>query len=233
MALGSVRPETGRDERSTVVQPPVGRGPWRAARRRGRRLPFLSVGGLLVLVCVLGFSYGAVRLGERVSVLAAARPVAAGQRIEAADLRQVSAADDPALGLIPVSQATAVVGRTAVVPLLPGTLLTRSLIGDAAFPPAGKVVASLAVKPGQYPQGLAAGSHVAVFVSAGNAAAGGQTSTGTGNASSRLSAVVLGVDPRGDGQGATVVTLLLDASDAGRLAGADGVVLMQTSPGGA
>src|SRR6266508_4625894 len=199
MALGSVRPETGRDERSTVVQPPVGRGPWRAARRRGRRLPFLSVGGLLVLVCVLGFSYGAVRLGERVSVLAAARPV---------------------------------VGRTAVVPLLPGTLLTRSLIGDAAFPPAGKVVASLAVKPGQYPQGLAAGSHVAVFVSAANATGGTQTSTGAGTTTTRLSAVVLGVDPRGDGQGATVVTLLLDASDAGRLAGAGGVVLMQTAPGG-
>src|SRR6266511_3949638 len=125
-----------------------------------------------------------------------------------------------------------VVGRTAVVPLLPGTLLTRSLIGDAAFPPAGKVVASLAVKPGQYPQGLAAGARVAVFLSAANATGGTQTSTGAGTTTTRLSAVVLGVDPRGDGQGATVVTLLLDASDAGRLAGAGGVVLMQTAPGG-
>jgi SAF domain len=231
MALGSVRPETGRDERP-VVQPPAGRGPWRAARRRGRRLPYLSVGALLVLVCVLGFAAATVRLGQRVSVLAVSRPVAAGQRIEAADLTQVSAADDPSLGLIPVSQASAVVGRTAVVPLPPGILLTRNLIGDAAFPPAGKVVASLAVKPGQYPQGLTAGAHVAVFVPAGNTPAGGQTSTGTSTAPTRLSAVVLGVDPRGDGQGSTVVTLLLDASDASRLAGAGGVVLMQTAPGG-
>jgi len=161
-----------------------------------------------------------------------AQPVAAGQRIGAADLTPVSAADDPSLGLIPVAQASAVVGRTAVVPLLPGTLLTRSLVGDAAFPPAGKVVASLAVKPGQYPQGLAAGARVAVFLSSANATGGTQTSTGAGTTTSRLSAVVLGVDPRGDGQGSTVVTLLLDASDAGRLAGAGGVVLMQTAPGG-
>jgi hypothetical protein len=49
-----------------------------------------------------------------------------------------------------------------------------------------------------------------------------------------LEAVVLTVDPAGDGQGATVVTLLLDASDGARLAAAPagGVVLMQTAPGG-
>src|SRR6059058_4486663 len=118
------------------------RGPWRAGRRR--RVPYLALGGLLVVLCVLGFAAVTVRLGQRVSVLAVAQPVAAGQRIEAADLTQVSAADDPSLGLIPAAQASAVVGRTAVVPLLPGTLLTQSLIGDAAFPPSGKVVASVA-----------------------------------------------------------------------------------------
>ena len=210
-----------------------GRGPWRAGRRR-RRVPYLALGGLLVVVCVLGFAAATVRLGQRVSVLAIAQPVAAGQHIEAADLTQVSAADDPSLGLIPVSQAASVEGRTAVVPLLPGTLLTRRLVGDSAFPPPGQVVASLAVKPGQYPQGLAAGAHVAVFLSAGNTpgSTAGQTSTGAGAPQTRLSAVVLGVDPRGDGQGSTVVTLLLGASDAGRLAGAGGVVLMQTAPGG-
>ncbi len=228
MTQAAARPLVDLDSRSASAARGE-RGPWRTRRRR-RRVPYLALGGLLVVVCVLGFAAATVRLGQRVAVLAVAQPVAAGQRIEAADLTQVSAADDPSLGLIPVAQASAVVGRTAVVPLLPGTLLTRGLIGDAAFPPAGKVVASLAVKPGQYPQGLAAGAHVAVFVSAAMSA-GGQTSTGAGT-TTRLSAVVLGVDPRGDGQGSTVVTLLLDASDAGRLAGAGGVMLMQTAPGG-
>ena len=208
------------------------RGPWRARRRRGR-VPYLSFGALLVLVCVLGFAYYASQLGDRVPVLAVAQPVAAGQSITAADLKQVSAANDATLGLIPVSQASAVIGRTAVVPLLPGTLLTQSLIGDAAFPPSGKVVASVALKPGQYPQGLVTGAHVEAFVSAGTA--GGQNSSSASAAAgsgSRLSAVVLGVDLGGDGQGNTVVTLLLDASDATKLAAGAGVVLMQTAPAG-
>jgi hypothetical protein len=238
MALGSVRPKTGLEDRPTVAAPRAGRGPWRAARRR-RRLPFVALGGLLVIVCVLGYAWGAVRLGDRIQVLAVARPVAAGQTITVADLKQVSAAEDPGVQLIPVGQAQEVTGRTAVVPLLPGTLLTPSLVGEAAFPPAGKVTASLALKPGQYPQGLATGARVAVYAST-DGAGDGQAAPATGAKSAasapvRLQAVVLGVDLAGDGQGATVITLLLDASDGPRLAAAPagGVVLMQTAPGGA
>jgi hypothetical protein len=234
MALGFVRPGTGLEDRPTVPAQRAGRGPWRAARRR-RRLPFVALGGLLVIVCVLAYAYGAVRLGDRVQVLAMARSVAAGQVITAADLTQVSAARDSRVPLIPATQAGQVLGRTAVVPLVAGTLLTPRLFGDAAFPPAGKVTASVALKPGQYPQGLAVGARVAVFVSASQQGAQpAPTSTASGSALARLPAVVLGVDLAGDGQGATVVTLLLDAADGPRLAAAPagGVVLMQTAPQG-
>jgi hypothetical protein len=237
MALGSVRPKTGLEDRSTVAAPRAGRGPWRAARRR-RRLPFVALGGLLVIVCVLAYAWGAVRLGDRVQVLAVARPIAAGQTLTTADLKQVSAAEDPGVQLIPAAQVQQVTGRTAVVPLLPGTLLTPSLVGEAAFPPVGKVTASLALKPGQYPQGLATGARVAVYASA-TEVGDGQPAAATGAKSAastpvRLQAVVLGVDLAGDGQGATVITLLLDASDGPRLAAAPAgaVVLMQTAPGG-
>ena len=237
MALDSVRPKAGAAGRVTAPPQRAGRGPWRAARRR-RRLPFVALGGLLVIVCVLAYAFGAVRLGHRVQVLEVARPVAAGQPLTAADLTQVSAARDSAARLVPASQAQQVVGRTAVVPLLAGTLLTPGLLGDAAFPPAGKIAASVAVKPGQYPQGLTSGARVQVYVSAtgqdGAAPAPAASSRAGGSVPARLAAVVLSVDPAGDGQGATVVTLLLDASDGAQLAAAPagGVVLMQTAPGG-
>lgn len=235
MALDSVRPKTGTPGRVTAPPQRAGRGPWRAARRR-RRLPFVALGGLLVIVCVLAYAFGAVRLGDRVQVLEVARPVAAGQPLTAADLTQVSAARDSAATLVPASQAQQVVGRTAVVPLLAGTLLTPGLLGDAAFPPAGKVAASVAVKPGQYPQGLTSGARVQVYVSATgqDGAAPAASSRAGGSVPARLAAVVLTVDPAGDGQGATVVTLLLDAADGAQLAAAPagGVVLMQTAPGG-
>lgn len=235
MALDSVRPKTGLEDRATAVAARAGRGPWRATRRR-RRLPFVALGGLLVIVCVLAYAYGAAQLGNRVQVLAVARPVAAGQAITAADLKQVSAARDPGVRLVPASQAVEVVGRTAVVPLVPGTILTPELLGDAAFPPGGQVTASVALKPGQYPQGLAPGARVDVYVSA-NAPGGGQPAPAASSAATGpawLSAVVLGVDLAGDGEGSTVVTLLLAASDAPQLAAAPsgGVVLMQTSPVG-
>jgi hypothetical protein len=198
-------------------------------------MPFVALGGLLVVVCVLGFAYGAARLGDRVQVLAVARPVAAGHAFTAADLRAVSAAQDASVTLIPAADQQRVIGRTAVVPLLAGTLLTPGLVGDAAFPPVGKVAASVALKPGQYPQGLAAGARVDAYASTNS---GGQPApvasgaTGVGAVGWPVSAVVLGVDVAGDGQGATVITLLLDEADAPRLAaaGTSGVVLMQTAP---
>lgn len=236
MALDSVRPKTGLEDRATATAARAGRGPWRATRRR-RRLPFVALGGLLVIVCVLAYAYGAAQLGDRVQVLAVARPVAAGQAITAADLKEVSAARDPGVRLVPAAQAVEVVGHTAVVPLVAGTLLTPELLGDAAFPPGGQVTASVALKPGQYPQGLAAGARVVVYVSA--APDGGQpapaaSSAASGSTPARLSAVVLGVDLAGDGEGSTVITLLLAATDAPQLAAAPsgGVVLMQTSPEG-
>jgi hypothetical protein len=236
MSVGAVRPKSGVEDRPQVAQPRAGRGPWRAARRR-RRMPFVAFGGLLVIVCVLAYAYGAVALGDRVQVLAVVRAVAAGQAFTAADLRPVSAAQDPTVQLIPEDQAAQVVGRAAVVPLLPGTLLTPALLGDAAFPPAGKVTASVAVKPGQYPQGLAAGARVSVYVTAspaGAAPAPAATSAPGSSSPARMQAVVLSVDLAGDGQGAVVVTLLLDARNGGRLAAAaaGGVVLMQTASGG-
>jgi len=236
MAVDSARPKTGTAGRVAAPPQRAGRGPWRATRHR-RRLPFITLGGLLAIVCVLGYAFGAVRLGNRIQVLEVVRPVAAGQALTAADLTQVSAAQDSAARLVPASQAQQVVGRTAVVPLVAGTLLTPGLLGDAAWPPAGKVTASVAVKPGQYPQGLTSGARVQVYVSAtqdGAAPAPAASPRAGGSAPARLQAVVLAVDPAGDGQGATVVTLLLDTSDGAQLAAAPagGVVLMQTAPGG-
>ncbi|MET7820478.1 SAF domain-containing protein [Micromonospora zamorensis] len=200
-------------------------------------MPFVALGGLLVIVCVLAYAYGAAQLGDRVQVLAVARSVAVGQAITAVDLKQVSAARDAGVRLVPAAQASKVVGRTAVVPLVAGTLLTPELLGDAAFPPGGQVTASVALKPGQYPQGLAAGARVTVYVTSkaeDGAPAPAATSAASGSTPARLSAVVLGVDLAGDGQGATVVTLLLPASDGPLLAAASsgGVVLMQTAPQG-
>jgi hypothetical protein len=213
------------------------------AVRRKRLVPYAAVGALLIVGCALAFGVFAVQLGHRTMVVCIARPVWAGQAITSADLRLVSAADDGSLGLIPAAQQGSLVGQTPVVPLTAGTLLTRAMLGVSQFPPVGQLTASLALKPGQYPQHLAAGARVAIFVNAapglapaatptqavsGSSAVPGDQSGGTPR---RIVAVVLDVAPAADGQGGAVVELQLAADAAARLAAAPvaGVVVMQTS----
>jgi len=222
-AVGGARPGTGRVSVGAV--------------RRRRMLPYATAGAVLVLACALVFAVVAVNLGHRVTVLALARTVWAGQPITAADLKAVPAADDGGLGLIPTSQTASVLGQTPVVPLTPGTLLLRSMLGAPTFPAAGQLTASLALKPGQYPLHLAAGARVVIFLNPAPAAlqpasttpAAADASAGTPR---RITAMVLDVVAGADGQGGAVVELLLASSDAARLAATPpaGVVLMQSAP---
>jgi len=212
-----------------------GTGPWRSTRRR-RRLPYLTVGSVLVIACVLGFAWTSVQLGDRISVLAVAEPVAAGQPISAADLTEVSAVEAPGLAWIAASHAEEVIGRTAAVPLVPGTLLTDALLGEPRFPPRGQTMASVALKAGQFPRGTSNGARVTVFLTnnTGQAAGDAQMAGKPAADPPTLEAVVLDVSASTDGQGDTVVSLLLAADDAPKLAAAPpaGLVLMQTAPGG-
>src|SRR2546430_15117014 len=98
------------------------RGPWRTRRRR-RRAPYLALGGLLVVVCVLGFAAATVRLGQRVAVLAVGPPVAAGQRPGAGGLAPASGPREPSPGFVPLGPAAAGGGRAAGgSPLAPAPL---------------------------------------------------------------------------------------------------------------
>lgn len=222
--------EAGQPAGSNGVRPRSGPG------RRGRRWWLVSLGGLLVVGCAVAFAVSVAKLGDRVPVLAMARPVPAGDMIGVGDLRRVVAADPARLGLVRAADEDQVVGHTAAQPLVTGELLTSALVGEAAFPPAGEMVASLSLKPGRVPSSLAAGAHVAVFVqpeSTGGAATSGTSVSSSGAGSvSRFSAVVVSVEAGGDAQGAVVVTVLVP-DDAGPVLAAapeDGVVLMQTSP---
>jgi hypothetical protein len=220
----------------TVARPSLGALPSAAGGRRGRggrrvRMPIVAAGAALVVLCVVGFAAVAANLGGRVAVLQVQRAVAAGQTFTSADLGQVQASDDSGLHLIPASQAGQVVGEQAALPLAAGALLTDSEIGDAVWPPAGQMTGSVALAAGRFPPDLAAGQHVTVFVRASSDTT--ETGSATATTPASFGAVVVSVAPAADGQGSTVVTLLLAADDAATLAGApdDGVVVMRGTGG--
>jgi hypothetical protein len=170
-------------------------------------VPYLLAGVLLVAVCAVGFLLTSVRVGGRVPVLALARDVPAGHVLSTGDLavRNV-AADD--VGLVGVADRDRVVGRTVTVPRPAGSLLFGSDLGPAAYPPDGLAVTPVSLKAGQFPPALAPGSRVAVVTTnppGGTAAFRGSGGTGQ----SWLGGVVTAVDAGMDGQGGTVVSLLL------------------------
>ncbi|UGQ15608.1 SAF domain-containing protein [Yinghuangia sp. ASG 101] len=202
-----------------------GAGTWAAApppgavpgKRRRVRPVRVWIGLFVAVVCAGGFVVAARGAEQqRTSVLVVAQRVEAGQVVQRADLREAELRGN--VSGVPVSSLDEVVGRVAVVPLVPGSLLARDQVGEAAgFPPAGQALVAVSVRDGGAPPGLAVGQRVAVLAGPGQAA-GPQTGAG---ASPSLSAegVVVAVRAAADATGGGfVVTLLVDAASGSKVA---------------
>ncbi|UJW32631.1 hypothetical protein L3Q67_02235 [Saccharothrix sp. AJ9571] len=196
-------------------------------RRSRRRLPQLLLGALLIVMCVGGALWWSSAAHDRSAVLAMARPVMVGHVLSEADVRIVDVSFSVGVATVPAERMVAVVGRPMATSLPSGALLPPDSVGNALIPAAGRAV--VAVKPGQVPPELAAGSPVAAVV-----AAGGAATPSEAQVPGRLwRTTVVGVIPAGTDQ-APVVSLELDAVSAVQLAQvpAGQLVLVLQSAGG-
>jgi len=176
-------------------------------------VPYLLTGVLLVAVSALAFTLISARLGGRQPVLVLARAVPAGQVLASGDLRTVEVAAGADAGLVPVTARRQVTGRPAALPLAAGTLLTAADLGPAAFPPPGRAVAAVPVKPGQFPPALAAGDRVAVLPVPAAGSTPGASSGQPASPAAPVTATVTSVSaPAADGT--AVVSLLLAQASA-------------------
>jgi hypothetical protein len=203
------------DERRAVeAATPVG-------LRRGRSLPHILVGSVLVLVCALVFAVTALRVDPKAAVLALAETVPAGHVLTDADLTVVRVAADASVATVPESQRASVVGRSVRLPLTARSLLSAEVLGPAAWPPSGQSVVAVAVKVGRAPAGLVAGVQVLVVVVPTVSNATGQVA---GPVLQARAAVVAVEAP--DTSGTAVASLLLGSADAVRVVGAVGDVAL-------
>ena len=198
---------------------------------RRMRLPWAIGGGLTVVVTTVGFSAGSGLLSEKSPVLVVAEPLAAGQTITSDVLRTIPVAADAGVGTIDASLASKVIGRTAAVPLTPGTLLNVSDIGKATFPPAGQAELAVALRTGAYPLDLAAGDRVQVVVASDSQPAMTTNPAAAATAPVPTYAVVTKVG-RADSQGGMVADLLMDQGSFQKVAsaGPSGVSLAVLPP---
>jgi hypothetical protein len=192
-----------------ATAPPVGR------RNRWR----LVAGALVVVAAAAGFAWYGTAAADLSPVLVVTRPVALGAPVTAGDIGVAEVRLGPGVQAMPGSQAGAVVGRPAAVPLWPGMLLAPEHVGPAAVPAAGEVLVAVAVA--LPPAGLAPGSRVRVLVTPGDGTAAGAAGPVDGDTAGlvtpQASATVVEVGPA-DGSGARVVSLLLPDGDGDRVA---------------
>lgn len=183
---------------------------------RRRSVPHLLLGVVLVLSCAAGFAWVTATSGERVAVLALARPVSIGQVLEAQDLREVTLTVDAEVSAIPVSRVSTVVGQTMATSLPAGSLLSFEVLGTGPVPTRGRAVAALALKEGQFPPEISPGAEVSVvFVSNLSAEVGGSQPSMGDLAEWPATVISVSVPPNGQ---ATIVSVELEEAAAREVA---------------
>ncbi|WP_191838931.1 SAF domain-containing protein [Catellatospora chokoriensis] len=192
----------------------------------------LVVSLLLVVVSAGGFALWQTSAETRTQVLAVARPVAAGQVLSRADLRTVQVDVAAGISLVRASELPTLIGLTAAVPLAQGSLLTRSQLGPAEFPAAGKAVVAVGIAAGRLPQGVVAGTRVRLVAGAAEPAVPAPSPALGAVSAEPVEATVLAVVDGVDGTGTIVVSVLVDSADGVRVAAMAGasVVIVGGQP---
>lgn len=184
---------------------------------RRRQLPLVVVGVLLVLGCALGFTDASLHLGSREAVLVVSQPIAAGQVLNAGDLRVGKVSTGSGIAVVASGEEQSVVGRRTAVPLVAGSLLTASEVGSAPAVGAGFDVVAVGLKAGAYPPELAPGDRVEVVPVASTSSDGAGTVGVTSGAPLRATVLSVAAAPSGSGS-PTVFSLQVSTGDADEVA---------------
>ncbi|MFI6519973.1 hypothetical protein ACIBF1_30770 [Spirillospora sp. NPDC050679] len=153
--------------------PPAGAGGAGLGSAGGQRLPvaprerkpaLAALAVLLILGGALTSAYLVMASGQRVSAIAIAQPVAAGQKIPESALKEVPIGNT-GVQYLDWSNRKGVTSLYATVPLVPDTLLTNRMLSSGNEATKGRVVVGLALKPGQFPAGrdLTVGKRVGLY----------------------------------------------------------------------
>ncbi|GAA1398697.1 SAF domain-containing protein [Catellatospora coxensis] len=138
--------------------------PRTAPRRRSLAQGALAV--LLIIVGALTAAYVAQRIGGTHDYLAMARPVGKGAQISREDLVVVRVNQAVGLRPIPAANAAQVIGKRAVMALVPGTLLTLDQVTETPVPAPGHQLIGLALGEDRMPSAarLSVGAQVLLVV---------------------------------------------------------------------
>lgn len=186
---------------------------------------------MLVLVTGLAGALLVSQASDTTTVWAAARPIAKGQVVTEGDLVQKSVS-----GVDGVQDRSALVGKTAVVDVLDGQVLTPGMVAEDPLPGAGRAVVGLALEPNRVPAaGLQSGDLVRVIAvpAAAEGGSGGDDEELAAPQVLAAEAEVLAVEGAGTPGGQILLTVVVEESDAEALAAystQNRVAVIETAP---
>jgi hypothetical protein len=185
---------------------------------------------LLIAGCALGAAVAFTKAGDTTTVVTVTDGVARGETITREDLTTTRVAGVD--GAVPADQLEDLVGRTAVVDLLPGQVVVADASSSDPIPAEGETLVGAALEPSQVPDGLAAGDTVRVL------AAPEEGADPDPDDAELANALVYTIDETelvGSGSGVRRVTLIVPDGDADAVAlfaSSDRIVLIETSSAG-
>ncbi|WP_424892307.1 SAF domain-containing protein [Streptomyces sp. XH2] len=141
-----------RDKGGAASEAPAGPLPITQDAPRRRRRPVVMGAGLaLAAVGALIAVWLVNDAGDRVSVIATAKPIPAGAVIKPSDLVIAHVSRDAALHPVPVSEKKAIIGKAAAADIPAGILVTKDSVRETGSLTQGKDVVGILAKPGQLP----------------------------------------------------------------------------------
>jgi len=147
------RPPRGQALPSEQAQPPTSTPP--PPRVAGRRNPKWIALGVVALCLGALLSYVTyARVAHEVAVVAVVRTVHRGGTITAADLSSATVSAASGVRLVPASELSQVIGRTAVYDLVAGSFLPPDAAADVVVPAVGRTVVGVRLAVGRAPAGV-------------------------------------------------------------------------------
>jgi len=191
---------------------------------RNKRPGYAALAVVLIVGLAAVGAYFYSQAGKKVPVVVVTTDVPAGHKIQRSDLSTVQVAGN--VTAIGAAGLNSVVGETAVVELLPNTLLQRAMVTSAPALNSSAAQVGVAVTPGQIPSdGLSPGDTVEVLqLPAKNTA----SSTAEAAAPSVLAATATVYSSASDPSqsGGTLLTLVVPRSAAASIAAASNAGLI-------
>ena len=184
-----------------------------APRRRSVMQGALAV--LLIVAGALTAGYVAQRIGSTHDFIGVARPVGKGAEIKADDLMKIRINEAIGLKPIPASRAATVIGKRAVMALVPGTLLTAEQVTDDPIPAPNHQLLGLALGEDRMPVSrLSVGASVLLVVTP-KRGAGSSEEPGAPDLVPPRTIVGTVVDVKeGVKQGTTIINVQVSTADA-------------------